>query len=175
VFWEMLGRVVGTYGFLEEIISKAIFCFTATKTCPEGDLDIECEKWLRTLERSLYETLSPLVELYAKSVREHPRWEGNDFDCLVDRLKEAAVIRNILCHGSWRAPDEQGACLPLFVNRKKETFDASIDLEFLCRTQSAVAELACAVINTVTAMGWQFPGSQGPGAPIWQSDDAGSQ
>ena len=30
-FWEMLGRTVATYGFLEETLGKAIFSFTATR------------------------------------------------------------------------------------------------------------------------------------------------
>ena len=30
-FWESLGRVVATFGFLEEVLSKAIFAFTATR------------------------------------------------------------------------------------------------------------------------------------------------
>jgi hypothetical protein len=29
--------------------------------------------------------------------------------------------------------------------------------------------LACAVMNTVTQMGYQFPGSSGPGKPIFSS------
>jgi hypothetical protein len=30
-----------------------------------------------------------------------------------------------------------------------------------------VAELVCVVVSSVTHMGWQFPGSHGPGLPIW--------
>ena len=41
-------------------------------------------------------------------------------------------------------------------------WDTSIDIAYLQQTQKAVAELACDVINTVTHMGWQFPGSRGP-------------
>ncbi len=29
--WEQLGRTVATYGFLEEVLGKAIFAFTATR------------------------------------------------------------------------------------------------------------------------------------------------
>jgi len=34
--------------------------------------------------------------------------------------------------------------------------------------QRHVTELAMAVVNSVTVTGWQFPGSNGPGEPIWQ-------
>lgn len=30
-FWEALGRTVATFGFLEEVLGKAIFAFTATR------------------------------------------------------------------------------------------------------------------------------------------------
>jgi hypothetical protein len=30
-FWESLGRAVATFGFLEEVLGKAIFSFTATR------------------------------------------------------------------------------------------------------------------------------------------------
>jgi hypothetical protein len=38
----------------------------------------------------------------------------------------------------------------------------------LAKGQKAVAELGCAVITTVTHMGWQFPGSHGPGKTIFE-------
>ena len=30
MFWEALGRTIATFGFLEEVLGKAIFAFTAT-------------------------------------------------------------------------------------------------------------------------------------------------
>jgi len=44
-----------------------------------------------------------------------------------------------------------------------------MDREFIDQVQRHTANLACAVINTVTQMGWQFPGSQGPGKTIWKT------
>lgn len=41
-----------------------------------------------------------------------------------------------------------------------------MDIEYLNKVQKQTAELICAVINTVTHMGWQFPGSNGPGTVI---------
>jgi hypothetical protein len=40
----------------------------------------------------------------------------------------------------------------------------------LQHVERGVAELACEVINTVTHMGWQFPGSSGPGITLIQAD-----
>ena len=55
--------------------------------------------------------------------------------------------------------------MPLFVNRQQQVFDTAIDIAYLKQAQAHVAELACNVIDTVTHMGWQFPGGAGPGKP----------
>ena len=81
-------------------------------------------------------------------------------------LREASRIRNVLCHGSWRTPDKNGASTPLFVDRKGEVFDTAVDCAFLDQVQRHVAELACGVVDLVANMGWRFPGSSGPGRPI---------
>jgi hypothetical protein len=86
---------------------------------------------------------------------------------LVEDIKAATVVRNVLCHGSWRTPNADGASVPLFVNRHKEVFETPIDVTYLQQVQAHVAELACSVVDTVTHMGWQFPGGAGPGKPIW--------
>lgn len=53
------------------------------------------------------------------------------------------------------------------MNRQKEVFETAIDIAFLEQTQLHVCDLAASVMNTVTHMGWQFPGSNGPGEIIW--------
>ena len=36
-FWEQLGRVVGTFGALEEVLGKAIFALTGTRRIEEAE------------------------------------------------------------------------------------------------------------------------------------------
>jgi len=167
-FWENLGRTIATFGFLEEILSKAIFSFTATKSYSEEAAMQAYEKWLPQLENSLTDQIWNLTESYGKAVREHPQSTIENLDELLEHLKESSRIRNVLCHGSWRAPDPNGASIPFFVNRKKEIFETPIDNRFLLQVQKHVKELICSVINTVTQMGWQFPGGNGLGKPIWK-------
>lgn len=38
MFWETLGRTIATFGFLEEVLGKAIFAFTATTRHQEGEI-----------------------------------------------------------------------------------------------------------------------------------------
>jgi hypothetical protein len=169
-FWESLGRVVGTFGFLEEVLGKAIFALSGTRPYEEDEIIRAYEKWLPKLERSLYDQLGGLIDSFGKEVRKHPKSTITNIDELLLDLKEASKLRNVLCHGSWRPPDDSGASLPLFVNRQMEIFDTKVDYAFLNQVQMHAASLACDVINTVTHMGFQFPGSSGPGVEIWNNE-----
>lgn len=103
------------------------------------------------------------------SPSEHPDATISNLDELLEQLKETSKLRNVICHGSWRTPNSEGASIPFFVNRQQEKFETAIDVAFLFQLQKRVSELACAVVETVTHMGWQFPGSSGPGKVIWES------
>ena len=170
VFWEKLGRTVATFGFLEEVLGKAIYAFTVKKRSAGLDSDEAFEAWLRNpegLERALTDPLAGLIDQLAGVVHEYSDARVREFDDLLDHLREASRMRNVLCHGSWGVPDETGASKPLFVERKGEmVFDTAIDGAFLDQVRQHVVELACAVVNLVTNMGWRFPGSVGPGRPV---------
>ncbi len=166
-FWESLGRAIATFGFLEETMAKAIFLFTGTKPYSEEEIQQAYADWIPKLEKALADQLYNLIELYGKAVRGHPDSTIENLDELLDQLKEAAKVRNVLCHGSWRTPDSNGASTPFFVNRRQERFETPIDTQFLDQIQRHSTELICAVINTVTHMGWQFPGSDGPGRRVY--------
>lgn len=166
-FWESLGKAVATFGFLEEVLAKAIFAFTATTEYSEAEIGEAYSKWVIKLERSLSDQLGGLINTYGKSVRNNSRATIENLDDLLNDLRAASKIRNVLCHGSWSKPDSNGGSVPFFVNRQKEVFKTSIDVAFLNQVQQHVKELICAVINTVTHMGWQFPSSSGPGEAVW--------
>ncbi|MCL1058842.1 hypothetical protein L2729_12705 [Shewanella gelidimarina] len=165
-FWEILGRTVATFGFLEEILGKAIFALTATKPYSEDESQIAYENWSKKLEKALIDQLSRLTKAYTKAISEHPDSTITNLGELIQQLEEAAKIRNVICHGSWRVPDESGASIPFFVSFDKMVFDTPMDKKFLLQVQRHVGELSCSIINTVTQMGFQFPGSKGPGKPI---------
>lgn len=166
-FWEYLGRTVATFGYLEEILGKAIYAFTATKKySSDEEVKVAYEKWLPQLERALTDQLWNLAESYGKAVRNNADSTILNVDELVSDIKIASKLRNVLCHGSWRPPDVTGKSLPLFINREHEVFETPIDVAFLGKVQRHVAELSCAVVDSVTHMGWQFPGGAGPGKKI---------
>ncbi len=168
-FWERLGRTVATFGFLEEVLGKAIFAFSARR---HETSDEAFEAWLREprgLERALTDPLAGLVGQLEQVVVGYSATGAaglEDLEDLLGLLREASRVRNVLCHGSWRPPDETGASKPLFVERKGGVFETAIDCAYLDQVRQHVVELACAVIDLVTSMGWQFPSSRGPGVPV---------
>lgn len=168
-FWEHLGRTVATFGFLEDVMGRAIFAFTATRQVPEAKFEEEYRKWLPKLEKALSDPLGGLIDSYGKAVRDNSSATIKNLDELLDDLRKASSIRNVLCHGSWRIPDECGRSIPRFVDRKNKVFQTPIDVGFLQQTQRQAVKLTCSVINSVTHMGWQFPGSKSPGNQIWPS------
>ena len=165
-FWEALGRTVGTFGHLEEILGKAILAFTITREIPENELETELKKCLPVLKGALSDPLGPLIKKYGEVVRNHEGATISNLDALLTDLCRASKYRNVLCHGSWYPPDENGKSLPFFVNKKQEMFQIPIDAPFLEEMRKHLVELVCSVRNSVTQMGFTFPGSGGPGNPV---------
>lgn len=57
LFWEQLGRTIATFGFIEEVLGKAIFAFTATRKYEAQEIEDAYEAWLPRLERALTDQL----------------------------------------------------------------------------------------------------------------------
>ena len=167
-FWEELGRTVAVFGFLEEMLGKAIFALTGMNEFdPEADPDAAFGEWIKMLEKALTDQLGGLILTYERALAENEKTKGEDCAGLIKELKEAKDIRNVLCHGSWGKPDDEGRTVPKFVNRKLAPFDTQIDIEFLRTTRKAVVGLTCDVCDSVTSLGFQFPGSKSPGQVLW--------
>ncbi|MET3897162.1 hypothetical protein ABIB57_001099 [Devosia sp. UYZn731] len=158
-FWEALGRAVATFGFLEETLGRAIFAITGGREAPEEEVEVALREWLKTVEQGISVPLVQRIEVYGKHLRQHPGRTIQNPEDLIASLKEAAVLRNVICHGSWHSPDARGRSVPFFFNKSIEKFEIPIDVAYLKQLQRHVAELACEVIDTVTMMGFQFPGA----------------
>jgi hypothetical protein len=165
--WEELGRTVATFGFLEEMLGKAIYALTGAKEFdPEGDPEAFNE-WIKTLEKALTDQLGGLIISYERALAENQWTKGHDYSAQIAELQQAKDIRNALCHGSWDKPDSQGRTVPKFVNRKLNVFDTAIDVQFLKQTRSGLRHIICNVLDSVTSVGNQFPGSGSPGEQLW--------
>jgi uncharacterized protein (DUF2132 family) len=66
IFWEWLGRTISTFCFLEDVLGRAIFSFTATRQYDEKKVQKAYEEWLPRLERALSDPLGGLIDSYAR-------------------------------------------------------------------------------------------------------------
>ena len=130
-FWESLGRTVATFGFLEEILCKAIFAIESNQQHDREEGQKALDKWLTKLERSLSDPLGPLIGRYREVTKGCASTEIDENGELVDMLRNASEVRNVLCHGSWRPPTNAGESIPFFVNRKQGVFETPIDIAYL--------------------------------------------
>lgn len=159
-FWEALGRVVANYGFLEEVLGKSIFSFTGAQYHPKDKIKEAFEEWIKTLEKALSESLANLIKLSEETARKYKNYGGKNIDELIANLKKSAKYRNVLCHGSWQAPDENNCSKPFFVTNEKDKliWDTPINIEWLNQVQKHIAQLACCIINSVQSAGLNYPG-----------------
>ncbi len=161
-FWEALGRVVASFGFLEETLGRAVYALTATREYRPDQVEAAYEKWLGELQCALKEPLGPMIKSYGKALRAHQgATEADQIDHLINELEKASQWRNILCHASWSRPDGTGKSRPRFVNRRLEIFDGTLGINDLGKIQQEVAQLVCDVIDSVSRKGIRFPGAKG--------------
>lgn len=167
-FWEELGRTIGTFGYLEDALTRAVFAFTATRQYSEDEIHEAYERWVKQLKKAMTDTLWNLGETYARAVKDNPKATITNVDDLVAAIKRVTVWRNILCHASWRSPDKDGASIPHFVNKRHEVVETAVSVETLREIRFETAALICDVVDTVTRMGYIFPGGTGAGQPIFE-------
>lgn len=172
-FWEQLGRTVATYGFLEQVLGRAIFALTATRRYAQDELEQAYSNWLGQLERALSDPLGGLITAYGNALRNYHKLPVSNLEQLIEDLRQAAQLRNVLCHGAWQVPDANGKSLPLFVDRNQRIFATSIDVVYLQQVRAEVTGLVYAVINSIGSIGLQFPGSYSPGEIILKPGSAG--
>lgn len=171
-FWEHLGRAIASFGFLEDTLKKAYFAFTGTTPVAPEEAEKAVEQWGSKLEKVMTMQLWSLANEFEIAAAAKPKSSTEDINELVADIKKVAEIRNILCHGSWMLPSNDGKSLPRFTKKDRTTgklvqFSEVIGIEYLTQVQEHVADLICSVIDTVTHMGYQFPGGAGPGKPVY--------
>jgi hypothetical protein len=153
------------------MLKKAHLALTGTYPAPDDEADATgaVDQWHGSLERSIVSTLNPLIDTVAKAAKNHPESRHQNLDEFIGDLRAAAKVRNLICHGSWGAPDENGASVAFYVtgrSRPERVNTTPVTTAWLEQLQTHTAELACGVVDLVTHMGYQFPGGAGPGRPV---------
>ena len=69
-FWEHLGRCIASYGFLEEILGKAIFVLEGNVSVSDN-IDEEIKVFHKRCENALKDPLGGLIKSYKEAAIKH--------------------------------------------------------------------------------------------------------
>lgn len=159
-FWENLGRTIGTFGLLEEVLVRAVFVITGMRRVENIEKqDEEFKAWIKHLENTLSDPLGHLIKKYERAIKENPEFSTNETISLIQDLKAQVKWRNLLCHCSWRIPNSDGESIPLYRDKSGEIFDSKIDMKFITGVRSVTITLICRVMDSITERGYDFPGT----------------
>ncbi len=168
--WQSLGRLVATFGWLEETLWNAIYAYSLIPLVNDAEARKQkLAEIAEKLEKAQSDTLRSLIKKYEEAVRAYPKAEEihEGFDSEIRRLRNATQYRNIFCHGVWlEPPDDRGKATILYNDRSRGEVTMDVDCRFLDTLQRDVAMAICDVRNTVTFLGWKFPDWSGPGKSV---------
>ena len=180
-FWCALGRCIATFGMLEQTLRISILTLTATVPYTDDQVKDAYQKWYPMVEANKSQTLSPLIEKYRKEISNHPKARVQNLEFLLEDLETLAAYRNPLAHAAWPRLDGALAAVPHYIDRSGSVFSEVIDQKRLEDIQFRTGRMIAAIINTVTHMGYAFPGIPNcPGVDIFamapqKDDDAHGQ
>ncbi|MFN4297686.1 MAG: hypothetical protein ACK4FB_12680 [Brevundimonas sp.] len=166
VFWSALGRAVASFGFLEWTLRRAIFALTGDHLAPTDEVELRqaMADWNDRLTKVSTSTLVALAKAFETAAQEHGRADMAYVSALVRDIKEAADVRNAICHASWN-PISADSAQPLYIAavvggmKEPSVFETSVDVAWLNQVQRHAAALACSTMDVVTTLGLAFPGA----------------
>ena len=79
---------------------------------------------VEAIEEIADDTLGTLIDSFAAAMKQ-ARIEGRE--TLSDDLRQLRLMRNLLCHASWRPGKEPGQWHPTFINTRGERFPDEMD------------------------------------------------
>jgi hypothetical protein len=118
-----IGHAVSAFGFLEEALKRAIFSLTRQQL-GQDVTEAALQAWLHRIEEIADDTLGTLIDSFGAAMK-HARIEGRD--ALSDDLRQLRLMRNLLCHASWRPGKAPGQWHPTFINTRGERFPDEMD------------------------------------------------
>jgi len=169
-FWSALGRAVASFGFLEWTLRRAIFALTGDHLVPtdEDELRQAMTEWNDRLTKVSTSTIVTLANAFETAAQQHGRADVAYVSELARDIREAADVRNAICHASWN-PITSESAQPLYIAavvrgiKEPSVFETSVNLAWLDQVQRHAAALTCSTMDVVTTLGLAFPGA-GAGA-----------
>lgn len=161
-FAAALGQCVASFGWLEEVIKRAIYALDRARLADDLTPE-ELQAWLTRIGGIADDSMGTLIEQLDAAMRRHPGLR--DRNQITDRLGEIRLYRNLLCHASWRPTDRKTHWHPAFVSAKGEVHDTAMTRADLDAIAQATLEAGTRVTAIMQATGVESH---------WAGDDAGS-
>lgn len=151
-FAAMLGQCVANFGWLEEVMKRAIYALDRARLADDLTEE-ELQTWLDHIGHLADDSMGTLIEQLDAAMRRHPGLQ--DRNRMTERLAEIRLYRNLLCHASWRPTGDDGRWHPAFVSNKGKVQDQALSLADLDRIRAETAEIGALVLRIMRASGEQ--------------------
>lgn len=146
---EALGHAVSGFGFLEEALKRAIFSLTRQGLGEEAS-DAALQRWLRRMEDIADDSLGTLIDSFLAAARQAG---VDDHATLQKELARIRLLRNLLCHASWRPGSLPGHWHPTFINTRGERYPDDVSAADLEAIHQQTLQLARRVVSIMRATG----------------------
>lgn len=154
-----LGQSVAAFGWLEEVLKRTIYALDRAWLADDLS-EAELQHWLEHIGQIADDSMGTLIEQLDAAMRRHPGL--HERDRITDRLSEAKLQRNLLCHASWRPTADPALWHPAFVGTRGAVQAQALSLTDLERIRQQTIELGLRVLAVMRATGI---------AGYWAGDD----
>lgn len=144
-----IGHAVSGFGFLEEALKRAIFSLTRQGLGEDAD-DASLQKWLRRMEDIADDSLGTLIDSFIAAMKQAKLDERL---VLAEVLTDIRLMRNLICHASWRPGKEPGHWHPTFINTKGERHPDDMSIEDVEAIHATTLKVARRVVSIMRATG----------------------
>lgn len=158
-FAAALGQCVADFGWLEEVLKRAIHALeTAPRVPAPGEAELEAG--LIRMDSLADDTLSTLIDHLDAAMRRQRGLPGGP--ALGRALRALLQDRNLLCHASWRPTADPDRWHPAFVSHRGEVFAGDLGIPDLRAIATRTREAGARVVAVMRAAG---------GRGHWSGDD----
>lgn len=150
-FCEAVGRAVMTCGYLEQRLFQTCRALLILKGKGSGREAQEVAAEVDAkIAPHLTDSLASLIRFYRECCEQNRDVSPIRTEKVATLCRDIGTLRNVLCHGFWHKPNNDGSVKVDFANRKNGRFDTPITIAWLNQMQRHCAEVAAEVDSTWT-------------------------
>lgn len=149
-FAAALGQCVAAFGWLEEIIKRTLYALDRARLADDLS-EAELQHWLERIGQLADDSMGTLIEQLDAAMRRHPGLRERNQ--ITERLAAIKLMRNLLCHASWRPTEDPARWHPAFVSTRGHVQDKALSAPELERIRQDTIEIGMRVLHVMRATG----------------------